>query len=100
VRAEIVLKAENFKVEMLPIHRHRTTRALSARYISALPGFSKLMTPSLLPTSGDEHPLRRRGNASQGAGPLQSPRVEVRASRATPRARAASRSSYPEDKVS
>jgi hypothetical protein len=46
-RAEIVLEAENFKIEMLPIHRRPDDAALSARYIWLLPRFSKLMTPSL-----------------------------------------------------
>ncbi len=64
-RAEIVLKAENFKVEMLPIHRHPDDAGL----IGALH-----LAPSWI------FPLRRRGNASQeGAGPLQGVRVEVRA---------------------
>lgn len=52
-RAEIILKAENFKIEMLPIHRHPDDAGtLSARSILLPPGSSKLTIPSLPSTSG------------------------------------------------
>ncbi|MCP1848962.1 hypothetical protein J2R80_002785 [Bradyrhizobium sp. USDA 4541] len=80
-RAEILLKADNYKVEMLPIHSHPDDAGLiGALYLA--PSWIFEAHDSILDRGHrrHEHPLRRRGNATQeGAEPLQGVRVAVRA---------------------
>jgi hypothetical protein len=51
-RAEIILKDEDFKIEMLPIHHHPDDAGLIGLCTSLRPGFSKGTTASSPSTSG------------------------------------------------
>jgi hypothetical protein len=87
-RAEIILKVENFKIEMVPIHNHSDDEGLIGALHLAPPGFSKPMTPSLPLTSEARtsaaaswrrvarrrltSPRRARGSPSYGVMPTTS----------------------------
>jgi hypothetical protein len=78
-RAEILLKAENFKVEMLPIHRHPDDAGLIGA-LHLAPSWIFEAHDSILAVDWRyEHPLRRRGDASQEGVGLLRVHVESRA---------------------
>jgi hypothetical protein len=79
-RAEIVLKADDFKVEMLPIHRHPDDAGLiGALHLAPSWIFEAHDSILAVDIGGTNNPLWRRGNASQeGAGFFQGVRVEAR----------------------
>ena len=80
-RAEIVLKAENFKVEMLPIHRHSDDAGLiGALHLAPSWIFEAHDSILAVDIGGTNIRCGVVGNTSQeGAGPLQGMRVGVRA---------------------
>jgi hypothetical protein len=77
-RAQIILKAENFTVEMLPIHRHPDDAGLIGA-LHLAPSWIFEAHDSILAVDVGGTNIRCGVVETRGAGPLQGVRVEVRA---------------------